>query len=289
MQPQVRRKKLALAARAALTMSAHLHQSVPLDGITRQILRDEREAASQPINPWTGVEADDRALLGRAGLSAVEPSNLVSHRGYTMLFSAGDEAPSSSNNSTSSNYSSPPCLLALHILRPGSRRWTRSRDCPTNQTGVAPSWWKNMSAMAGGGGRFESSHVRLRAPSVIWDPLGRLPDANGNQSQHVAVYYHVHSNPTRAANAAACIGRMSARWLRVDARCEPRLQWQYDSEAVLCDSYDAAAIGNSTAGARAIVARHPHLPSRAHKRIQRVWEPHRDQKPRRIGKRQTQW
>ena len=41
---------------------------------------------------------------------------------------------------------------------------------------------------SGTGGRVDAL---LQAPSALWDPLGRLPDAEGEHTAHLALFYHV--------------------------------------------------------------------------------------------------
>ena len=95
---------------------------------------------------------------------------------------------------------------------------------------------------------------RLYAPGVLFDPDGEIPDAGGERTQHLAVYYS--TAPADAADGPSCIGRATARWGGanrsagdddgVDDVCTPTLVWADDGAPLLCSEHgggDARAFG----------------------------------------------
>ena len=177
--------------------------------------------------------------------------------------------------------STPPHIPALHnricvcvqvrFIRPGGLNW-ESAPPPELQPQLQPQlqsqaeecsplWWHSIrrgdgergrpigtrdgTAIARGNASAAPAVLRLRlhAPSVLWDPLGRLPTRSGRRTQHLALYYHMSlsfsaSNSFASAAAAnssnssntslgSCVGRLTARWAGLNATCTPLLDsWQ---------------------------------------------------------------
>ena len=226
------------------------------EAIVRQLLRRELAVASD-VPPWW----EDVTASSSAGVRAFEPSGLVMHRGFLLLFSAA----AADEHAVETSPARSACPLRFSYLRPGSRRWQQgfaplvngSRPvsrCAANESGF-PAWWSQGIHRNGSASESEPSDVRppprrrpfrLRAPSALWDPLGRLPDASGRPRQHLALYYHVFvpvlpSHGGASVTFTACIGRLSAYLRAIDATCEPRLDWEDDGAPIVCDIHFAAA------------------------------------------------
>lgn len=194
------------------------------------------------------------------------------------------------------------CPLSFAYLRPGSRRWRygqpplipsnasgaqapgmeRMADrgmtrCLANESGF-PRWWLGEHSEPKEGVETDEgrgSFFRLHAPSAHWDPLGRLPDPSGARTEHLSLYFHVFVNRSRAhasggsattdSRGVACIGRLTARWLGINAQCEPQMRWQADHAPLFCEGDDhPVPVGSNSQQTGStprpsVAARHPHV------------------------------
>ena len=184
-----------------------------------------------PPLPWQGFAspigsvaadraADDARANSTVGVWAAEPSAILTHRGYLMVFAAGDVDA---------------CPLRFAYLRPRARRWQSATlnstaiGCDGSGAGVLPSWWGEVPL--------------LRAPDARWEALGRL-----------SLLYHVFTGTGVGGGRGHCIGRLTAAWVGASSRCAPRLEWSIDELPLLCDDElpaDAVAAGCTAA--------HPHV------------------------------
>jgi len=211
------------------------------------LLRRERLSAI-PVAPWESIDGDPNDTLG--GLRADAPAGLISHRSFLLLFDSGND-----NEQLA-------CPISVRYLRPGERVWRHapppllqapSSGCGANANGF-PRWWAQHLVTCNLGTCTRTPSVRLQAPSALWDPLGRLPDHRGEQSRHLALYYHIEG-----MNASSCIGRLTARWLGVSSDCEPELSWEDDGAPVLCTTETTSVETASATLTPPLEARHPHV------------------------------
>ena len=182
-----------------------------------------QKSAETPSLPWYGYRESD----GQYGTWTKTPSRLISHAGYLLNFHAGR---------SSANLDLSACPLLFTYLRPGAKLWRSAPPpfaecCRSGSLNKAclPSWLQHALG---------NSSV-LRAPGVLYDPKGRLPDRSGNQSMHLAIYYSTQHS-THGSGGLACIGRISGRWLGVDSTCTPVILWEDDGNPVLCSNSAAS-------------------------------------------------
>ena len=282
-----------------------------------QLEEHEMRAAAAQM-PW-----DDAHGGSTTPLDFNSPSALVSHRGYLLSFA--EMAPGGSRDVTecppqlqfafirpgaaswelshAGTGCTPPnwwnaTLRDDLALGAPSAAWVdaASQDEHVSTENVVRTTGSSASHMGSSGNgsigvtpnSSTSAGALLRAPSVLWDPLGRLPDSEGHPAAHLALYYHITfsfaspvarsgahatstattTNATNATNAinatnatnatnttsaidrGSCIGRMTARWGGVNASCTPRFErWADDGAPLLCDFDRVAASGAELLGA----------------------------------------
>ena len=182
-----------------------------------------QKSAETPSLPWYGYRESD----GQYGTWTKTPSRLISHAGYLLNFHAGR---------SSANLDLSACPLLFTYLRPGAKLWRSAPPpfaecCRSGSLNKAclPSWLQHALG----------NSSALRAPGVLYDPKGRLPDRSGNQSMHLAIYYSTQHS-THGSGGLACIGRISGRWLGVDSTCTPVILWEDDGNPVLCSNSAAS-------------------------------------------------